>query len=1172
MGENSDNGPRRGSDDNPLNQYLAAIEPLRTGDRSDLASSGTALDQLLQHAAMILEEHAPVVLAHAVLLDDEIARRNPQAIRASVLRIAQALKLPGSPPELRAQALDALALDLSWLGRHAEALAPAEQAVDIYRRLAEDNPAAYLPNLAGSLTNLGASLWELGRRGDALAPTEGGVRFWRRLADENPAAHLPDLAMSLTNLGSLLSELGRRGDALAPTAQAVDIRRQLANENPAAHLPNLAIALTNLGTRLSELGRHSEALAPTQEAVDIYWQLANENPAAYLPNLAIALNNLGNRRWERGRRGDALAPTEEAVGINRQLAEDYPAAHLPNLAMSLTNLGARLSALGRGDEALAPTEEAVDIYRRLAEDHPAAYLPDLAMSVSNLGLLLSALGRSGDALAPTEEGVDFWRRLAEENPAAYLPRLAMSVSNLGALLWTLGRHDDAIAPAQQAVAIGQQLAENNPAAYLPSLAMSLTNLGLTLAALGRHDKALAPAQHAVAIDQQLAENNPAAYLPNLAGSLTNLGRTLAALGHRADAASCFAEVTELGGRSPAIPIGQMAKAIRRLLTLDADSAHEDEGPILAGFNYLQRHGVAQVAALPGAGDRARLLNEISGLLGEGARRIAARAGAEAAVTYVDAMSTIEVRLLRSTNSTQLETLRQRDPRLAHRLEAAWHTRDNTSTAGDEQSAASMPREDPNQILAEIRALGDEFAGFGMPRTFDQIVDSLAGRTAIVVAADDGGCVLTIDPDTRAATSTDIELLTTDAIREAWAAARTGKSGGATRLARLVGENLPERTAGVVLVGAANLLPMSSVWSKVADPPRLVSSIGADPTPMNNDGGWAVGFSEGPFDPKDPTKRRQPIPGVKDEAARIASITGCEPAEMTDAATARRMLLDACRVHLACHGTSGQSIADAAVLCGDESLTLAGLIDGRSAHIAEFVCLSACESGAPSLGNVEQSASFPSLLSALGTRTAVATLWPVGDRDAVEFVTMMYRKWAGGASLGDAIASTHQAQPLNATFAAYALYGDRGLAWTADTSVELTERIDMTTPESDRRPLDPGALVTLLDEIDQHLLDDDQLDTLTRHVEAWGAAVSTSADPGSEPAAIALAASLTALGAGRAVEDARGERATGLPSTSAPGATNDRTAQPATAPQSPQALDASIAAVLKKWRKDKITQP
>ena len=1126
MGENSDNGPRRGSDDNPLNQYLAAIEPLRTGDRSDLASSGTALDQLLQHAAMILEEHAPVVLAHAVLLDDEIARRNPQAIRASVLRIAQALKLPGSPPELRAQALDALALDLSWLGRHAEALAPAEQAVDIYRRLAEDNPAAYLPNLAGSLTNLGASLWELGRRGDALAPTEGGVRFWRRLADENPAAHLPDLAMSLTNLGSLLSELGRRGDALAPTAQAVDIRRQLANENPAAHLPNLAIALTNLGTRLSELGRHSEALAPTQEAVDIYWQLANENPAAYLPNLAIALNNLGNRRWERGRRGDALAPTEEAVGINRQLAEDYPAAHLPNLAMSLTNLGARLSALGRGDEALAPTEEAVDIYRRLAEDHPAAYLPDLAMSVSNLGLLLSALGRSGDALAPTEEGVDFWRRLAEENPAAYLPRLAMSVSNLGALLWTLGRHDDAIAPAQQAVAIGQQLAENNPAAYLP----------------------------------------------NLAGSLTNLGRTLAALGHRADAASCFAEVTELGGRSPAIPIGQMAKAIRRLLTLDADSAHEDEGPILAGFNYLQRHGVAQVAALPGAGDRARLLNEISGLLGEGARRIAARAGAEAAVTYVDAMSTIEVRLLRSTNSTQLETLRQRDPRLAHRLEAAWHTRDNTSTAGDEQSAASMPREDPNQILAEIRALGDEFAGFGMPRTFDQIVDSLAGRTAIVVAADDGGCVLTIDPDTRAATSTDIELLTTDAIREAWAAARTGKSGGATRLARLVGENLPERTAGVVLVGAANLLPMSSVWSKVADPPRLVSSIGADPTPMNNDGGWAVGFSEGPFDPKDPTKRRQPIPGVKDEAARIASITGCEPAEMTDAATARRMLLDACRVHLACHGTSGQSIADAAVLCGDESLTLAGLIDGRSAHIAEFVCLSACESGAPSLGNVEQSASFPSLLSALGTRTAVATLWPVGDRDAVEFVTMMYRKWAGGASLGDAIASTHQAQPLNATFAAYALYGDRGLAWTADTSVELTERIDMTTPESDRRPLDPGALVTLLDEIDQHLLDDDQLDTLTRHVEAWGAAVSTSADPGSEPAAIALAASLTALGAGRAVEDARGERATGLPSTSAPGATNDRTAQPATAPQSPQALDASIAAVLKKWRKDKITQP
>jgi hypothetical protein len=40
---------------------------------------------------------------------------------------------------------------LSELGRRKEALAPAEEATGIYRRLAEANPGAYLPDLAMSL-------------------------------------------------------------------------------------------------------------------------------------------------------------------------------------------------------------------------------------------------------------------------------------------------------------------------------------------------------------------------------------------------------------------------------------------------------------------------------------------------------------------------------------------------------------------------------------------------------------------------------------------------------------------------------------------------------------------------------------------------------------------------------------------------------------------------------------------------------------------------------------------------------------------------------------------------------------------------------------------------------------------------------------------------------------
>jgi tetratricopeptide (TPR) repeat protein len=102
-------------------------------------------------------------------------------------------------------------------------------------------------------------LSEVGRRDDALGPTREAVDIYRVLADANPAAHLPNLARSLNNLGNRLSEVGRRDDALGPTREAVDIYRVLADANPAAHLPNLARSLNNLGIMLSEVGRDDEA-------------------------------------------------------------------------------------------------------------------------------------------------------------------------------------------------------------------------------------------------------------------------------------------------------------------------------------------------------------------------------------------------------------------------------------------------------------------------------------------------------------------------------------------------------------------------------------------------------------------------------------------------------------------------------------------------------------------------------------------------------------------------------------------------------------------------------------------------------------------------------------------------------------------------------------------------
>jgi tetratricopeptide (TPR) repeat protein len=247
-------------------------------------------------------------------------------------------------PDL-ASALNSLSMRYSRVGRRADAVAPAERAVEIYEQLVAENPA-FLNDLASALNNLGAFYSGVGRRADAVAPAERAVEIYEAFAAENPA-FLNDLASALNNLGIRYSEVGRRADAVAPTGRAVEIYEQLAADNP-AFLNDLASALNNLGIRYSGVGRRADAVAPTERALEIYEQLAADNPA-FLNDLASALNNLGAFYSEVGRRADAVAPAERAVEIYEALAAENP-AFLNDLASALNNLGIRYSEVDERNE------------------------------------------------------------------------------------------------------------------------------------------------------------------------------------------------------------------------------------------------------------------------------------------------------------------------------------------------------------------------------------------------------------------------------------------------------------------------------------------------------------------------------------------------------------------------------------------------------------------------------------------------------------------------------------------------------------------------------------------------------------------------------------------------------------------------------------------------------
>ncbi len=89
------------------------------------------------------------------MLNGMVDRGDTAGIERSIARISMASEYSAVPAELAASLLNSLSVNLGWVGRRDDALAPTQEAADIYRRRAEADPVAHLPGLTRSLGNLG---------------------------------------------------------------------------------------------------------------------------------------------------------------------------------------------------------------------------------------------------------------------------------------------------------------------------------------------------------------------------------------------------------------------------------------------------------------------------------------------------------------------------------------------------------------------------------------------------------------------------------------------------------------------------------------------------------------------------------------------------------------------------------------------------------------------------------------------------------------------------------------------------------------------------------------------------------------------------------------------------------------------------------------------------------
>jgi tetratricopeptide (TPR) repeat protein len=220
----------------------------------------------------------------------------------------------------------------------------------------------------------------MGRREEALQATQEAVDLYRRLAEQHPDAFLPDLAASLNNLGARLSEMGRRAEALQATQEAVDLYRRLAEQHPDAFLPDLAASLAQPGR--SGFPKWAGGRRPCKPRRRRWTSTAGWPPSTPTPSShtwRVSLHNLGARifpKWAGGRR--PCKPRRRRWTSTAAWPNNTPTPSSPTWPPASTTWAPDLSELGRRAEALQATQEAVEIRRRLAAQHPDAFLSDLA--------------------------------------------------------------------------------------------------------------------------------------------------------------------------------------------------------------------------------------------------------------------------------------------------------------------------------------------------------------------------------------------------------------------------------------------------------------------------------------------------------------------------------------------------------------------------------------------------------------------------------------------------------------------------------------------------------------------------------------------------------------------------------------------------------------------------
>ena len=296
-----------------------------------------------------------------------------------------------------------------------------QEALNIFKKLSETNPALYLPHVADIMSNIACHLSTLGLFDKARENFLNTLSAYKKLAESQNIRYLPDVARTLCNLGLVQHHVGLIWEAEEKYKEALSIYKDLNRNSPNMYLSDLASALDSFATLQSDgFENYTEAINTYAKALEIERKLADSNPNEYLPDVVRTSFNIALLKTKLGFYDEAEKEFMYVIQKYAVCAKQHPYKYLPLFAKSISGVAELHNKLSHYADAEYYFMSALHIFLEFPIQNPEQYLSDVCVNLQYLAKLQSHLHNYEMVKEVFKKALEGYRPMANKYPKAYL--------------------------------------------------------------------------------------------------------------------------------------------------------------------------------------------------------------------------------------------------------------------------------------------------------------------------------------------------------------------------------------------------------------------------------------------------------------------------------------------------------------------------------------------------------------------------------------------------------------------------------------------------------------------------------------------------------------------------------------------------------------------------------